>query len=300
MMAADVIIDWSNTAVRITLTGRSIWRRGQSLGWRQTIDDHDLWYVFCGKGELRTASDRPLPLVTGACLWLTPGCVFEGRQDPADPVGNYYVHFNLYDLKGRLRPYTAPRPPEQLEAGDGIVVGAVLRRITELLPFWSSESSQQTAPETIRTAEALLCGILMDLDQASTTDTRGTLAGTRRHHGEVVMRAVAQIQDPAGLQPPTVSELAETAGYSPEHFSRIFRSLMRQSPEQFIVESRIEQAKRLLRSSPMSIKEIGRTLGYRHPTFFSEQFRRRTGQSPRSYRDAGAEPSPRPAGKRRQ
>lgn len=98
------------------------------------------------------------------------------------------------------------------------------------------------------------------------------------------MRAVVEIQDRIGGRY-TVGELADIAGYSPEHFSRVFRSVMGQPPEEFLIRTRIEHAKGLLSNSLMSIWEIAHALGYSKPSFFSIQFRQRTGMSPRQYRE---------------
>ena len=52
--------------------------------------------------------------------------------------------------------------------------------------------------ERVRVAEALIKGLLMDLDEGAEVGKNGTLSGTRRHHHQVVMQAIAMIQDRQG------------------------------------------------------------------------------------------------------
>jgi AraC family transcriptional regulator, arabinose operon regulatory protein len=279
-----MVIDWEKTTLRISLTGRSAWPRGQWAEWRASIPDHDLWFAVRGTGRMIGQGNTTIPLAAGTCLWLTPGHTYVGTHEPDDPLVNYFVHFVLVDRAGRIRPYHKPRPPEVLEAGDGVIVGAIMRRIVELIPFYTPETADRFVPEHIDIAHGLMRGLLMDLDHASQTKSSSAVSGTRRHHHEVIMRAIAQAQD-RSLTPCTVGTLADSAGYSPEHFSRIFRTVVGQPPEEFLIRLRIEHAKQMLVNSPMSISEIANVLGYRQASFFSVQFRQWTGKSPSEYRE---------------
>ena len=280
-----MVIDWEKTILRITLTGRSVWPLRPGTEWRASIPDHDLWFAVRGTGTMLGQGNVSIPLAAGVCLWLTPGHVYIGTHNPKHPLVNYYVHFELFDHSGRLRPYDMPHPPEQLDAGDGVLAGTVIRRIVELIPFYTPQTAHRFGPEHIHIAHELMRGLAMDLDHASQTKTRGSLSGTRRHHHNMVMKTIAAVQDHCDMRY-TVTELADIAGYSPEHFSRVFRSVTGQPPIEFLIGLRIEHAKQLLCTSPMSVEEIAYAIGYSQPSFFSVQFRQRTGQNPGEYRQA--------------
>jgi AraC family transcriptional regulator len=83
-----------------------------------------------------------------------------------------------------------------------------------------------------------------------------------------------------------LSSLASTAGLSRFHFSRAFRIATGMSPHVFIVGLRIEEAKRLLRLRRSSITKVAKECGFRDGAQFAAAFRKSTGQSPTSYRDA--------------
>ena len=83
---------------------------------------------------------------------------------------------------------------------------------------------------------------------------------------------------------PTVAELAAEAGYSADHFSRLFRLVHGCGPQEYIIQSRVRLAKRLLLNGEMSVKEVARWTGYQNVFFFSRQFKEKTGLSPSQWR----------------
>lgn len=81
-----------------------------------------------------------------------------------------------------------------------------------------------------------------------------------------------------------VSQIAECVALSPVHFTRRFTQAMGQSPMQFIIGQRLDQAQRLLLADTMSIVEIAYSVGYGSHARFTEAFRRRCGLTPSEVR----------------
>ena len=81
-----------------------------------------------------------------------------------------------------------------------------------------------------------------------------------------------------------VEELAKLAGLSVPHFFRRFRKATGASPMDWIRRERINQAKRRLSESDARIRDIAVELGYSDPFYFSRDFKKLTGLSPRHYR----------------
>jgi AraC family transcriptional regulator len=78
--------------------------------------------------------------------------------------------------------------------------------------------------------------------------------------------------------------MARRAGYSPFHFSRLFRRQTGQSPWQYVLDRKVEHAKELLLSTTMSVKEIAAELGFPNQDYFAKMFRKRCGAAPTVYR----------------
>ena len=73
--------------------------------------------------------------------------------------------------------------------------------------------------------------------------------------------------------------LARMASYSPWHFIRAFRAAYQQTPHAFLVDQRLQRARRLLRSSPLAISEIALASGFENRCAFSRLFRQRFGMT---------------------
>lgn len=84
----------------------------------------------------------------------------------------------------------------------------------------------------------------------------------------------------------TVSAFARSLGVSPAHLNRLCRQASGQSPQALIEAVRMQEAKRLLAYTRMTVAEVGYRLGYDDPSYFARAFRRGQGLSPRAYRHA--------------
>lgn len=83
----------------------------------------------------------------------------------------------------------------------------------------------------------------------------------------------------------SLNVLAAMLGMSPYYFERLFKQSVGQTPHQYILQCRIERAKQLLRTTQLSIMEIGFQVGCKNHSHFSKVFRKLTGMSPRTYRN---------------
>lgn len=82
----------------------------------------------------------------------------------------------------------------------------------------------------------------------------------------------------------SVSKLAQQLNFSLDHFIRLFKAQTNQTPNEYIVNSRIMAAQSLLLRTNLTIQEIANTLDYSDPYYFSKQFKKVSGISPRRYR----------------
>lgn len=82
----------------------------------------------------------------------------------------------------------------------------------------------------------------------------------------------------------SISQLAQAVHLSPFHFARSFKASTGRAPHVFVVERRIEQAKRLLSSTRLSVAEVCQRCGFQSPSHFAILFRRTTGLSPNAFR----------------
>lgn len=86
----------------------------------------------------------------------------------------------------------------------------------------------------------------------------------------------------------TLEDLAEKAGYSSFHLSRKFRKEMGISIIDYIQRSKLERAKYLLVNTDLSMDDISAELGFNSRTYFTEVFKKHTGETPTQYRRENA------------
>lgn len=82
----------------------------------------------------------------------------------------------------------------------------------------------------------------------------------------------------------TLDALAGQAGVSKYHFCRLFRAATGTTPHAALRELRLLEARRLLLSSDLHVKEITVKCGFAQPGHFGTAFRRRFGRSPTAVR----------------
>jgi len=82
----------------------------------------------------------------------------------------------------------------------------------------------------------------------------------------------------------SIEEIADASGLNRSYFGRIFKEAFGQSPQQFLINYRMNKAAELLRSSKLSIAEVGGLVGYENQLHFSRAFKSVFGSSPREYR----------------
>jgi AraC family transcriptional regulator len=106
---------------------------------------------------------------------------------------------------------------------------------------------------------------------------RGGLAG----------RTLRQVEDYLHAHfanPLTIKELSKLAGLSPRHFLRAFHDSIGQTPLRYVMTLKIEEAKRLLSQSSLSLTEIAIACGFCHSQHFTTSFKRVTGLTPSAFR----------------
>lgn len=83
----------------------------------------------------------------------------------------------------------------------------------------------------------------------------------------------------------TLEQLAESAGFSPKYFCRVFREMTGRSPVEYLNWFRINRACSLLRESNEKLTAIARCCGFRDFSYFIKIFHRYKGMTPLKYRN---------------
>lgn len=84
----------------------------------------------------------------------------------------------------------------------------------------------------------------------------------------------------------SLEKISYVAGFSPYYFSRNFKDKVGLNFIDYLMQTRIDQAKILLKTTDLKISEVSMEVGFDSVSYFSESFKKQTGQSPSAYRSS--------------
>jgi AraC-like DNA-binding protein len=82
----------------------------------------------------------------------------------------------------------------------------------------------------------------------------------------------------------TLEALARESGYSPIHFSRMFRAATGHTPHNYVLHLRVERARQLLAEPSVSLAEIALECGFSSHSHMTRVFHQLVGMTPSAYR----------------
>ena len=106
-----------------------------------------------------------------------------------------------------------------------------------------------------------------------------TLAAHRRAVERVITDARERLCEPISLY-----DMSRVAYLSTFHFNRVFHQITGLPPAKFISAMRLDEAKRLLLNTNLSITDISFEVGYNSLSTFTRRFTQRVGLGPREFR----------------
>ncbi len=106
------------------------------------------------------------------------------------------------------------------------------------------------------------------------------------------VRKVLDLIDARLNDPPTLGELARSAGLSRSYFSPVFKQVVGVRLQDYLSQVRINKAKNLLSDMNSTIKQVAYKVGFRDPDYFSRTFKKRTGITPTDWKLMNIENSP--------
>ncbi|MGC9352256.1 MAG: AraC family transcriptional regulator [Mariniphaga sp.] len=83
----------------------------------------------------------------------------------------------------------------------------------------------------------------------------------------------------------SLRQIADEAGYSTTYFTTLFRKATNYAPLSYFSHLKVLKACEFLDYTRMKVKEISFQLGYSDPYYFTRDFKKKMGMSPRQYRN---------------
>ncbi len=87
----------------------------------------------------------------------------------------------------------------------------------------------------------------------------------------------------------TIQEIADYIGLDRSYLYSVFQDALEQSPQEYLINFRLNKACELMNNKSLNIGEISRSIGYSDPLYFSKVFKKVKGVTPTAFRkDLGA------------
>lgn len=129
-------------------------------------------------------------------------------------------------------------------------------------------------------SSALLYRFLLQLQNS--TGGSGNRLGYLRH--ERIQPVLVFIEKNYHANP-SLEEMAQLIGVTPQHLCRLFRQAFQMRPFKYITRVRIQKAKEILiEQDDLPLKEVARRVGYNDTSYFCSLFKDQEGMTPTEFR----------------
>lgn len=153
-----------------------------------------------------------------------------------------------------------------------------LEYVESLISFMIEEyQSKQQGYQTMLISR--LTEMVVYLSRQYDTQEKGIEGNNLMH----LANAISFIEDHY-LEPLSLEDIAGKSNISIRHLNRIFRSYYQMTPISYLQKLRLEKACHLLKNGNMSITEISYECGFNDSNYFTRQFKKTFGKSPKTYR----------------
>jgi len=264
--------------------------------------------ILSGNGFITLEGEEPVPLGTGDLLMMPHGHTHWLQDNPSSPI----VKFTDLMVSGPLR------KPEVMRSGGGGAITALacgrlefdcnemhplLAQLPPLIHIKGGEKdtrewlhmtsrliSDEIRADRIGTAAlferlggVLFIQVIRSYVESLPQNQTGWLGALRDAR---IGRTLEFIHD-APAYSWSVEELARKVGMSRSAFAGRFKSLVGDTPMQYLARWRMHRAAHLLRTQGLAVSQAASRVGYQSSATFSKAFSRYMGSAPAAYRRSG-------------
>lgn len=239
----------------------------------RVLNEYQLLYITNGNGifNFGTLSKQSCFITEGKMFFLMPGVWHSYQPLPNSGWNEYWIGFKGPMIDRIVNEgFFINRPP--------VFTIGLNERIVDLY-----HKAIEIANEERAGYQQALSGIVMHIIglmyyRDKTRDFQDEELIRKMGKAKVIMRESLY----TSISP---EQIANELNISYSGFRRAFREFTGTSPLKYIIELKLNEAKRLLSNTVMTVKEIAYNLNFDNPDYFPVFFKKRTGLTPMEYRN---------------
>jgi AraC-like DNA-binding protein len=261
--------------IEVTWAGRYHCGHNYSCYREYGRNDYMLLYIIDGTGWYRQPGGPDYIAEAGSVLFFKPNEYQNIRCEEKNPWVLYGMHFS-----GKFLDRVVENSNLANRAGNLFHIG-VNNELIALFEALVREIALD-ASGNFATVIGLAIQILGETDKALHENARRMQSNYMS--SEKINRAI-QYMNLNYNRKLNLNDIAAEAGYSVSRFVYLFKLYFKMSPIDFLLNERIEKAKKIIGITSLGIAEIGYSVGFSDQLYFSKAFKKRVGMSPKNYRN---------------
>jgi len=246
----------------------NIARPGKKRSSVRDVELFEIEYYITASGKA-IINDRNYDMIPGTLLCAKPG----QRRSSIFPFRCYYLHIGVPEDS----PYYSllKQCPDFYQIIDTQIYSQIFKSLIDhlLLEGYNAESDYINAK-------------LLELFYYLHRDSQNN-QNCPEQFDKIRYRFIPQVLDYIRQnyqKPIALKDMASLAGYSPNYFHNVFRSVMGKTPQDYLMEERLRQAKRLLVQTEKTLSEIAYECGFSSQSHLCARFKQSVFCTPGEYR----------------
>ncbi|MGL4337084.1 MAG: AraC family transcriptional regulator [Turicibacter sp.] len=239
--------------------------------WGPGIKDHYcLYYVHSGSGHLKLGNSI-YQIKKGDCFLVPPKIIVSYESDCDNEWDYFWVSFNGLSTDSYLNRLNLTANSPVMTDINAIKVHDCFNMIFDSINHKKSMDFH-----------ALSGFYLLLSTLAQTVVPNKTVCLSSKQ--ELYIRQAIEFIETNYSRKISVEEISDYVGINRKYLSRLFNELLNATPQNYLINYRIQKACGLLIETNLSIQEISFSVGYSDSLVFSKMFKKFNGVSPKQFR----------------
>lgn len=258
------------SAIYISWAGHRACDASHVIGPR-VLDTYKLVFILSGQGYLIQDDNPEILLKANDMFILFAGHRHHYWADPNDPWTITWVAFNGADSLNLLSSI-------HITLADYVLRDALTDSIRKTMTKLIGALADETDTYRLGAVSALFSvfnKLRMNIKN---------LPAQADHDEESLVSHITAFIEQNYYMDIDMNMICDHTHYSRSYLSRIFKSEMGITIQDFLCETRISKARNLLLETSLPIQEVAISAGFQDSLYFSKLFHKKTGHSPREYR----------------